>query len=383
MTNSQSQSSWEAIDLTLRRGNETNNTVALLLKRALCDPQFIASVDTSTVNKEQCLEISLKVYCNERIHDPAFFYHDGTGIRTTPRAFTEIHALCRGWRPEYISTIVDKILGESYVRNIWVTYGRPIYEVSPALSWVFLNTELSDLTLSEISIPYEACIIRLNTLAPFESSNPVTRKLIQYKPTCILVYTNFSVDNPGIHFRLESFPLEDTDAIMVSTQDIGYLYENSPDKLLKDCVLPTCSIEQRQAFYYAINVLLYASSTASDDVLRATSLPYLQLERRTRKAKGPAKKRFQEQLKKVPPGMVHFLGHNTLIDRKRTVENVEVGDGIKVAVQRKGSFVCGHWHHYWTGKGRTEKIRKLVMPFWRGGPPTDEQLVETHKYMLK
>jgi hypothetical protein len=49
----------------------------------------------------------------------------------------------------------------------------------------------------------------------------------------------------------------------------------------------------------------------------------------------------------------------------------------------RGHFVQGHWHTYWTGEGRQKKILKLLKPFWRGGPPSEEQELETNKYLLK
>lgn len=378
-------SSWEVTDKEMRPGGTTKIALAQQLKRALQDEQHIVATDLDGISRLECLEIFLRMYCIEHAHDPAFFQMDGLRVRTTPRATREILALSRGFERDEVNSIIEKSSKASYGYRKWVEYGRPIYEVSEMLSWVFLNTELADLTLSEISIPYDACIIRLNNLAPIEYNNKYTGTPEIYKPACVLLEPNLNEENPYIQLVIECFHTTDDDAPMVVNQSLGYLSRTSSDKMLKDCVESDGEPWVRTAFYYAVNVLLYASSTASDDVLRATSLPYLQLERRVRKAKGPAKKRFQEQLKKIPPKMVHFLGHNTIIDRKKTDVDLAEGkaENSTSLIQRKGSFVCGHWHHYWIGKGRTEKIRKLIMPFWRGAPPTEEQLAETHKYLLK
>lgn len=110
-------------------------------------------------------------------------------------------------------------------------------------------------------------------------------------------------------------------------------------------------------FRIAVNLSLYLASQAPD-VERVADEQAEKLQRKITTAKSPGKrKKLERQLTQRSKATIIHVG--------RTIEAQ-----AQTQVARHGSvsahWVRGHWHHYWTGKGRTVKTRKWVMPYPKG-----------------
>lgn len=364
--------------LALSKGSEFYKIVKL----ALHDAKFIAfraaSLDRTSPTP---IAFFLDLYCYAQFKRGTMV-QNGPTVNMSEVCQEELEAVSRGLpisaMNDAVNDSVTRVLG--YLK--WINNGRPWYSVSELLSWAFLNTELLDFPISHVRAPYPKFIIELQHLAPYSVEFKGTSRL--FTPGFVTV-ENFDVEHMrigvnGLLFTLESFAVDDP---RLSKQyQIGLIPDKDEGQMVIDCIEPNLLPVQRAAFLFSVNVMLYVTSKDSDDVLCATSLPYLQMERKIQKAKGSLKQRYQTRLKTIPPNYVHVLGSKTIIDRKKVVDSEE-GLSSRPASPRKGHFVCGHWRHYRVGEGRKESVLRYLQPFWRGAPPTEEQSAETRVYMLK
>lgn len=258
---------------------------------------------------------------------------------------------------------------------LWESSGKHIYDVTLELSWIFANTIIEDIPTEYVVLPYKCSVINLHGLKPIvddtqgvvELTHAILTQDLEDEELITITFNGKAETSPNV-YRLTTYRME----------------LNLGEKLIKDAV----DTKGKEFFvpyiHYCINVLMYITSKESDDILKASSLDYIKLAERAKKAKGPAKKRFKEQLIKIPPRYIHHLGTKIIIDRKRTeVGTVLNSSSGAISAPRIGHFVRGHWHHYRVGEGRKELLRKLLRPYWRGAPPTEEQLMETHVVLLK
>jgi hypothetical protein len=254
----------------------------------------------------------------------------------------------------------------------WESAGKHIYDITPELSWIFANTIIEDIPTEYIALPYNCIVINLRGLKTFMDQQGSLIELTH------AILARDLDDEKLIRVTYAGKTATETQVVKLTTYSFKI-------NLGKETVKDAIETEGKEHFipyiYYCVNALMYITSKESDDILKASSLEYIKLAERAKKAKGPAKKRFKEQLSKVPPRYVHRLGTKTVIDRKKT--DASVSSNKTAAAPRVGHFVRGHWHHYWVGEGRKELVRKLLHPFWRGAPPTEEQLRETHVCLLK
>lgn len=296
--------------------------------------------------------------------------------RSLQQVTTNINLLLRGVPAEETSGIVQTAIWTGHALLWWELRGKPVYEVSDELAWVFLNTIIEDIPSNYIQVPYSTLVILLKNLAPVTYKGRVTtftEAIVTYEED-----TNYATLRLQLQALAEGYHF--TELIKVDLRDdtVGECFEKALKDFREDN-LSAFGPTLKRIFYFCINVILYATSKDSDDVLTATSLEYLKLKERAIKAKGPAKKRFQQQLATVHPKYRNILGAKTIIDRKR--EKIATEDGINKGVQR-AHLVAGHWHHYWTGEGRTILIRKLLKPYWKG-IPTAEESNQTRRYLAR
>ena len=120
----------------------------------------------------------------------------------------------------------------------------------------------------------------------------------------------------------------------------------------------------KEAFNYAFNVMLYATHPDSEITQFNSSLLYENLRGRAMKAKGKKRDGLFKRAREVKGKDRVMLGGSLVIDRSGEVgETKGRGAGAKHKVR---TYVAGHWQHYWTGEGRTERIYKRVRPYWKG-----------------
>ncbi len=126
-------------------------------------------------------------------------------------------------------------------------------------------------------------------------------------------------------------------------------------------------------FRYVMNTVLYATHPDADVTFRDANSDYNKLQKRLhrlpknthrRKSK---RKHIRKQLKGLAkhkqPRIT--LGRTVIIDRnlKQTLLE-EAGPGANKHSVRY--IVSGHWHMYWTGKGRKTATKKWVKPYYKG-----------------
>jgi hypothetical protein len=350
------------------------------IQRARNDPSYILfPTDAGLFAYHQALRSTLITFIYNQLKFQEIDYSGPVEFLTESQEYlSDLRVLTRELPPEVKTRFVQSAVRDSCLLLTWERYGRPVYDVSDTLAWVFLNTEIVDLPITSLVLPYPCLVIKLQHLTTYENKGEM------YKPIFVRVYKAHSeVGNfTEVIFILESVDINNYP--MWEFVPLGKYIENTENLLIEHTLLVGDNPIFRAIYFYCINVLLYATSKDADDVLRASSIEYLKLERRVKKAKGSAKKRFKEQLAKIPPKYVHFLGSQTIINRRKIVNDDPIND-MDSACKRvmRGHFVQGHWHTYWTGEGRQKKILKLLKPFWRGGPPSEEQELETNKYLLK
>lgn len=113
----------------------------------------------------------------------------------------------------------------------------------------------------------------------------------------------------------------------------------------------------RAMFRLAINLSLYLASD-KPDVVRAEDEHRKKLLRKIESVKSPGKrKKLERQLKQHSKA--------TLIKVGQSIEK-RASDSVRAHGSVKAHWVRGHWHTYWTGKGRSVKVRRWVLPYPKG-----------------
>jgi hypothetical protein len=123
----------------------------------------------------------------------------------------------------------------------------------------------------------------------------------------------------------------------------------------------------RAMFRIAVNLSLYLASQGPD-VERVVDEQASRLRNKIAAAKSPGKrKKLERQLTQRSKA--------TFIKVGKTIETQ-----AQTQVSRHGSvsahWVRGHWHHYWTGKSRTVKTRKWILPYPKGLDPAEQRIYQ-------
>ena len=163
-----------------------------------------------------------------------------------------------------------------------------------------------------------------------------------------------------IHRLLTSRDNERNDPII----DPVAFIEGSQDNGIDDAV-QAVQVQTLTAMYrIAVNLALYLSTPepeAEPEIDERAKTIKQKLKRA--KASGQRKK-LQRQLDNRSKATVVRVG--------RSIE-AKVASQVREHGSVKAHWVRGHFHHYWTGKGRTIKIRKWIMPYPKGLEPPPQR----------
>lgn len=128
----------------------------------------------------------------------------------------------------------------------------------------------------------------------------------------------------------------------------------------------------KDAFNYALNVMLYATHPDSEITGFNSSALYENFRSRAMKAEGRKRQKLLERAKSCKGKNRLMLGGSLVIDRRAKSEDTKGrGAGAKHTVR---TYVSGHWQHFWVGEGRTERVYMRVRPYWKG--PKDGPLAK-------
>lgn len=126
----------------------------------------------------------------------------------------------------------------------------------------------------------------------------------------------------------------------------------------------------RAMFRIAINLALYLSSEGAD-AASVDDEQAAKLKRKIESTKSPGKrKKYERQLSQRSKATFIKVGRS-IEERART----QVREHGNV----RAHWVRGHWHHYWTGKGRATKVRKWVMPYPKGLDTPEKRTYEVER----
>jgi hypothetical protein len=146
------------------------------------------------------------------------------------------------------------------------------------------------------------------------------------------------------------------------------LVEGTPDM--------TTHMEQKEShinlFRVAVNLALYLQ-TETPEVTKVTNDRAAELAKKLERAKNPGKKKkIQRQLVKLSKATVVKIGQS--IEEK--MSKLRASPSVK-----RAQWVRGHWHRYWTGKGRSKLVPRWIHPYPRNLDA--EAVVEKRRYEIE
>lgn len=290
------------------------------------------------------------------------------------------------------------------------TFGSRVYEVSTNLRLMLENTHLKGLSTDQLRLPHPAIYLTLPPIYDvFNNSTGIHRSEGVYvvedderSPRTwrlILVgkhnENSEHFDDDALYHWTVTLPDDSTveDAIRESVDVVeevrqGGTGEREIEVQGKSITAVTANPEgyQRQIahfdfmkgtlvklFRYVMNMVLYATHPDADVTFMDANLEYRRLRNRLHKLpknksrKKGKRKHIRKRLKELAPYQQPriVLGRTIILDR-HFKENLLSGDGPEKGKHSMRYIVSGHWHLYWTGKGRTIAKKKWVKPYFKG-----------------
>lgn len=292
---------------------------------------------------------------------------------------------------EMLTVIIARFSTRMYEK-----YGSQIYVVSDSLEWALLNTKLKNYPSEQLRLPFPAIYVALperfrvyhwkTGWHEAEGAYVVEDEVTAYRSWRIMMVGKSKdkkvLDDDAIfHFVVElpkgmtvDESLDYTFSKFSSTQPnvveeitVGGVKRKlvrghpSPDHFEEYSKLLA---SMKPVFEYIMNIVIYTTLPDADARLYNASKEYRQLRDRANKAQGEKRRKLFEKLKGLHPRLRRLLGRDLVIDRSK-----EAGSDASEISGRKLTtrfLVTGHWHHYWTGEGRTTSITKWIQPYWKG-----------------
>lgn len=277
-------------------------------------------------------------------------------------------------------------------------YGKKIYEVAPELEWALLpeHTAIKNYPADHLRLPFPSIYVDLpskfriyNELTSWHSAEGayISEDCLRSPRAWRIVLVagkndqaeGLPYDDAIYHFTVLFKEGETVDTCLKHTA--AHALGEKSDQIL---VTADGEIEIRseveeahreiwnlmyehtvEAFRYIMNVVLYATSSESDQVFRHASRDYRTLYERAMRAKDKKRRKLFARLRERHDDEKHiYLGGSFTIDRKKEASEADgTGTGSK---QKVRYMVSGHWRSQPYGKDR--KLRKPVWikPHWRG-----------------
>jgi len=267
----------------------------------------------------------------------------------------------------------------------WHKSGRKAYTVSPSLRWRLENTRLKGLSANDLKLPYNAIYVSLPPI--YEISGGDTGK--HKSDGCYIIgdkindnitkwriilvgkeneNSKYEQDDAIYHWSLSFHKNKTVDECVNESLEVvkNNIYKDPTSSGVKEKEINNFMKNNIiKLTNYVINVVLYATMSDVDVMIVQADPEYQRLFDRAMKLDKKSKKR--KNLLKKANDIGHrpriMLGGNIYIDRSK--EQTESGNkGIRKIKVR--TLVSGHWRNQAKGKGRMERERIWIEPFWRG-----------------
>ena len=265
--------------------------------------------------------------------------------------------------------------------------GEKVYQVTPDLGLMLMNTELHGIKGDAVRMPFDEIMIEVPPNL-IKTHHPVTG---YHQLECIYLNNDIEKDNL-LALRLMFIGSPNEKSCNEFDDSVNYLRfvldrnldirEQVKDQIeawKKDPVaikgFGNYNFDiSHKIFNFILNVLLYVTSSEAD--LKWMGWP--DVDPKIKKVKPKQRKEYIKKLRRnnVLKCVVGGTIKLSLQDRQAHRDALH-GTGTAVSVR---TLVAGHWQHYWTGKGRVEKIHKWKQPFWRGH---DRQPISNKKYKVE
>ena len=268
----------------------------------------------------------------------------------------------------------------------YVANGRRIYEVSPGLGQRLRLTEVRGIKGKDLHLPYKAIYISVPRSAelivprpkdqgigkaqsPLDglllrevaTSDPVVRRL-----RIVAVNQEFPEDLMFESWIWMEMPLIDEEPLTTTLENF-----RAKTPVVNDILY---SQQWKDVFQLVMNVILYATMPDLDEETFIPNEEARRLWKKIRTNKNPKQiLKAKKELAKSPHVTVRQLGNKIRVDRTMSVEAfIKSNDGRALNIR---VLVAGHhkWQVY--GKGRSERKRIFIEPYWRG--PEDAPMSES------
>ncbi len=277
-------------------------------------------------------------------------------------------------------------------------YGKKIYEVAPALEWALLpeHTAIKNYPADYLRLPFPAIYVDLpskfriyNELTEWHVAEGayITEDVLRSPRAWRIVLVagknenaeGLPYDDAIYHFTVLLNEGETVDTCL--KQSAAHAMGEKSEQILAtpegDIEIDSEVAEAHreiwnlmyshtvEAFRYIMNVVLYATSTESDQMFRHASSDYRKLHERAMRTKGKKRKKLFARLRERDDNEQHiYLGGSFTIDRKKEAE-APGGEGTG-SKQKVRYMVSGHWRSQPYGKDRKLRRPTWIKPHWRG-----------------
>ena len=267
--------------------------------------------------------------------------------------------------------------------------GQQTFVVGEHLAEMLEHTKLDDVPRDELRLPYPVFYVALPgcTHRVWGGSRTKWHRVaglyVQLSPRALTVmawagdneHSLYRGDDAHIWARLDMDRDEDLETSVYHLLrdrksenndpiiDPLAIIEGSQDDGITDEVRAVQTETLTAMFRLAVNLSLYLTSRDPETEAVPEDQHTKALRGKLTRAKNPGKrKKIERQLARHSTATVIRVG-------------LSIEEKVRAQVAEHGSvsahWVRGHWHHYWTGTGRTVKVRRWVLPYPKGlEPPT-------------
>lgn len=286
---------------------------------------------------------------------------------------------------DHLSTGKDNLTHEIFIQRLMEPYGNKQYQVLPGVGELLAHTSVKNMKTNDLRLPFPAFYIEVPLSAGLEEK-VLDIDTNQYRQIPIIgLYVNQGLTHEGIRMmQVCTISIDNGEryrggwgAYLVDDtklDEVPVIFQRatggkSERKTIKD--MP----EARKVLHWIMNLILYLTSHEAVVESGYESKEYRDLTARLDNApKGSSKRaKILEQRAKVDPRRRIYVG------RGITRATVEEALGLKEGKPLESRcWVTSHWHWYWCGEGKTNKIHKWVHAYQKGpvlGPESNPKRV--------
>ncbi len=235
--------------------------------------------------------------------------------------------------------------------------GQQTFVVGERLGSMLEHTSLRDISKEELQLPYPTFYVSLQGCQHVvRGKHPIRGFYVQHDQKAdalvLLIWGKSAdgqasdmleldfIDNEDLETSLQNLEPEDDDAL------------SHHDKIGLVAMVRI-----------AVNLSLYLVSQDPETEAMPEDARTKALRGKLTRAKTPGKrKKIERQLDRCSKATVIRVGDSI---------EARIGEQVAEHGSMSAHWVRGHWHHYWTGTGRTVKVRRWVLPYPKGlEPPT-------------